>query len=107
MSTVTFTRVAQTHDEATGQVTPTRVTISAAAFAVLDDESFRPFGLLTENQVVLQATTLPTVDRPRAGDTFVWGTDQAGAPQVWTVARVKPFSMNGVDVIASYVLGEK
>lgn len=107
MSALTFTRVTQTHDEAAGQVTPASESFAAAAISMEDHEVFRQFGVITSNQVALMATTLPGVDRPRIGDTFVWGLDENGDPAQYTVKDAKPFSPNAIDTVFSYLLGER
>jgi hypothetical protein len=104
MSALTLTRVTQTHDAATGRVTPSTATYAGAAMALESHEAYRQFGLIRANEVALMWCSTPdqyqSNVRPKVGDTFTWGGGD------FTVNDVKPFDPDGV-AIFSYVKGER
>ena len=101
MSAVTFTRVTQTHDAATGRVTPSKLEFATACVSMDAHSVIRQFGLITARQIGVMVSTLPGVYPPRLGDKFPWGGE------TYTVKDVKPFSPNGIDTIYSDVLAER
>jgi hypothetical protein len=99
-TSVTFSRVTQLEDEATGAVTPIVTTVVGRAVETAGDpERYKALGLVLTTMPSLAFTPDPTSVLPQPGDTVTWGG------LVYTVRDVAPQAPAGVPLAATVVIG--
>jgi hypothetical protein len=99
---ITFTRVTQTPDPATGLPTPTTSTVTGSAIQVRGDpDTYKRLELIRSQAPTLFFTPTTYGELPAPGDTVVWPATNG---QTYTVRDVDPIAPDGVAIAARVVI---